>query len=246
MFYVYKLIDPRDTLPFYIGKGKSQRWRVHFTPSSKGQNPYKDAVIRNIQACGLDVIVEHIKCDSEEDALQLEQALISELGRRDINTGILTNLQNGGEGAGSGRVLSHSTRTKLSEWRQRHPYNRCVPPCGNAVVQLSFEGTVVSSFSSALAAQRATSVDATMIGRCCTGMYKTAGGFRWQYADPDQVVHRSKKLTKPVRQLTLDGEVVTIHPSIGAAARAMNTGTSYIARTAKDNGTAFGYRWSLD
>jgi len=35
MFYVYALIDPRNNKPFYVGKGKGERWKHHFRETKK-------------------------------------------------------------------------------------------------------------------------------------------------------------------------------------------------------------------
>ena len=112
MFYVYLLIDPATNIPFYVGKGKGKRYAVHFNPSTKGQNNLKDSIIRKIIDRGDVVTIKQIPCDDEATAYVLETQLITLHGRIDIGTGCLSNLQGGGEGAGSGRVLSHTTREK--------------------------------------------------------------------------------------------------------------------------------------
>lgn len=254
MFYVYKLIDPRDNLPFYVGKGKARRSRVHFNPSSKGQNPYKDAVIDNIRADGLDVVVEHIKCADEGEALALEQALIFELGRRDLNTGILTNLQNGGEGAGSGRVLSITTRTKQAQAHMGRPKSEASKALiaksharggrSSSVVQITLDGTEIARFMSSRAAAKSTGIDGSQILYCCAGKYATAGGFRWQYTSPHEVVKRSKFIKQRVGKYSIaTRELVEAYESVSAAARAMNTSTSYIARAAASGDFALGFMW---
>lgn len=86
--------------PYYIGKGKGKRAWVHQrnTPRPKDDKN----------------IIIHTKNLSEIDALNLEIELIRLYGRIDINTGILRNLTDGGEGL-SGRVFSEEHKRKISE-----------------------------------------------------------------------------------------------------------------------------------
>ena len=95
IYYVYLLIDPRNDAPFYVGKGKANRAWHHTKQVKLGRNtdnPYKDAVIRQILDEGLEpkIIIPH--SDLPEDAAyKIEERLIEELGRR-IFGGVLTNL----------------------------------------------------------------------------------------------------------------------------------------------------------
>jgi len=60
MYYIYVLIDPRDDLPFYLGKGKGNRSETHLFPSSSDQNKYKDNIIAKIHSLGLQVIIKNL------------------------------------------------------------------------------------------------------------------------------------------------------------------------------------------
>jgi hypothetical protein len=98
-FYVYTWVRQKDSAtgptgsPYYIGKGKGNRaWRKNGPKES-------DRVI--ILACGL----------LETEAFLLETKLITEYGRKDLGTGILINLTNGGDGV-SGAVQSDATKAK--------------------------------------------------------------------------------------------------------------------------------------
>lgn len=51
-FYVYGIYDPKESLPFYIGKGSDDRREGHFRSSKKGNNPHKDRKIAKIKREG--------------------------------------------------------------------------------------------------------------------------------------------------------------------------------------------------
>lgn len=97
-YYVYQYLR-EDNTPYYIGKGingrmYSKRHNVNLPPRERIK------VVRD--------------CLTEEQAHNLEIELIAKYGRKDIGTGILRNLTDGGEGT-SGYVLREDTRQKISE-----------------------------------------------------------------------------------------------------------------------------------
>jgi hypothetical protein len=116
-FYVYLLLDPRrNYLPFYVGKGKGLRAHQHLKSEAHAKvNKFKMNVIQKIRDTGLEPIIS-IWADnlSESEAFEIEMTLISRFGRRDIKTGILTNLSQGGEG-NHGRKFTEEHQRKISE-----------------------------------------------------------------------------------------------------------------------------------
>jgi hypothetical protein len=97
-FYVYAWLRP-DGTPFYIGKGCGRRaW---------------------IQNCHLQKVpsghlVRILASDlSDAEAIEWEMALIAILGRKDLGTGCLRNLTDGGEGR-MGFKTSEETKKKIS------------------------------------------------------------------------------------------------------------------------------------
>jgi len=106
MFYVYQYLRD-DSTPYYIGKGKGKRaWQPHFRSNNANMMPTDKNKIA--------IIKDNL---TEDEANLLEITLIEKYGRKDLGTGILTNLTNGGEGvSGSKRPQSaiDTQRTKIT------------------------------------------------------------------------------------------------------------------------------------
>jgi hypothetical protein len=95
-YYVYVLRDPRkDDEPFYVGKGRGNRHRHHFTKTHvKEENRHKTARIDAIEKAGLSVVVEKYRENlTEEEAYTVESELIQQWGRKSYDdNGVLTNV----------------------------------------------------------------------------------------------------------------------------------------------------------
>ena len=109
-FYVYTYVDPRNDEPFYVGKGFGFRYKRHLKPYAS--NKHVKNRIKAIRLAGFEPNIVRFYTFSEREAFDLECALISAYGRRDLGTGSLCNYTNGGDGC-SGRVgMKHSQETK--------------------------------------------------------------------------------------------------------------------------------------
>jgi len=124
IYYVYKLIDERNNLPFYIGKGKKNRAISHISRAKKWKEKnFKWSTnvnrklynkILSILDDGFDIKVLYVEKNLEETlALETEKQLILEIGIEK-----LCNLTEGGEGERKTEEVLHKMSIKRKEWLQ--------------------------------------------------------------------------------------------------------------------------------
>jgi hypothetical protein len=109
IFYTYLWLR-EDGTPYYVGKGCGCR---AFKSQGRRQNVHPPADKSR-------VLIQDFLC--EQDAFAAEIFLISYYGRKDLGTGCLVNLTEGGEGA-SGHVPSLAARQNMSaaQMGRKHP-----------------------------------------------------------------------------------------------------------------------------
>lgn len=121
IFYVYIYEDPtKENEPFYVGKGQGWRYKDHILEAMRwdglsSKNRHKLYRIRKIWNNNMNVIIRKIfHTYNEEDAFTVEKLLINMLGRRDLGTGTLLNLTDGGEGVRN-KIFSAEERKARSD-----------------------------------------------------------------------------------------------------------------------------------
>jgi hypothetical protein len=117
MFYAYVYKDPRPTKnrqAVYVGKGLGRRAWQHWEKQVR-HNPAFGNFLAVLRREGLEPIIEIVKEGLDEaDAFFEEMRLIALFGRRDLKTGTLFNLTDGGEGF-SGAVRTVEWSARISE-----------------------------------------------------------------------------------------------------------------------------------
>jgi hypothetical protein len=104
-YYTYAWLRD-DGTPYYIGKGRRNRAYSEYD-RNRNRRPPKDPSKILILKRNL----------FEEEAFKHECYMIAVFGRKDLGTGILINLTNGGDGV-SGLTMSNETKRKMSEVRK--------------------------------------------------------------------------------------------------------------------------------
>lgn len=105
--------------PFYVGKGKLNRYLDHISECKPGlklsryANMHKIRTLRKIiyESNLKPFIIKLFESADETKAFENENRIINIIGRRDLNTGSLTNLTSGGSG-GSGYIWTDELRAK--------------------------------------------------------------------------------------------------------------------------------------
>jgi hypothetical protein len=127
--YVYTLTDPRNGMPFYVGKGHGKRCEAHLDEAKyyTKRKSKKLNKIRKLMSLGMKPIITKVEENvSDAQAIDFECFLIAEM--RDIGIP-LTNMTDGGDGAQGykhteehkkyvtqlfkGRIVSEETKQKM-------------------------------------------------------------------------------------------------------------------------------------
>ena len=194
MFYVYVYRDPRpskNNQPVYVGKGTGDRDLSHWSKGSHNK-PFQDFISHLKQRGFVAPCQRVLETESEAEAFAKEVELIALYGRRNMNTGTLFNLTDGGEGA-TGAVRSAAEKEvlridSLDKW-QRPEYREKVVAAQKAV-QGTPEARALKSENSAEAWAKPDVREKRQIGikrarSSAASKAKTSAQAKAQWSDPE-------------------------------------------------------------
>jgi len=122
-FYAYIYREPNGT-PFYVGKGHGDRAYFHLT---RKDDCHLSKKLRKMQMNGETPIIEVIPALDEDHAFFLEECCIAVIGRRDLGTGPLLNLTDGGDGVSGYRWTEEQRAAQRVRLSGITPWNVGVP-----------------------------------------------------------------------------------------------------------------------
>lgn len=192
---VYRHVRLDTNEVFYIGIGTEKR------PYRKDKRSKFWKVIIDKTDYRVDIMFYDM---SWEEACEKEKELIQLYGRRDLGTGTLVNLTDGGDGTYGmthskqsrakisksllGRCVSSQTRKLLSDMRQgvsksQEHKKRISESHKIKVLQLTLDDVLVKIWDSANDAELLGGYCHSNIGKVCKGKRKTHKGYKWKYKD---------------------------------------------------------------
>jgi len=120
--YVYGIISPNGK-PFYIGKGQKFRLQYHLVEALNTNNQnLKLNIIRGLVNSNKRLNYKlYGFYNTDEHALDVEKFLILYYGRIDLNTGILTNLTDGGGPRNCSLISIEKLSSSIKNYISNHP-----------------------------------------------------------------------------------------------------------------------------
>lgn len=238
------LVVYRGEKHHFFGKTFSEEHRKRLSESHKGEKHYcygkhlPEETRRKISEA------QKGKKISEEQKALLRKA---SLGRKQSEETIKKRVR-----SLRGHPVSEETRQRIRKTK-----------VSKRIYQLSHSGELLCEWPSVTAASNASGLDRSQIRKCCKGELKTTGGFAWAYADEVNNVDMLRiseekrqrlieegirignaKQRKCVMQLTSEGVLVQVWPSLTEAAKSNGMSIAAICHCCKGiTRTSGGYNW---
>jgi len=180
MYYIYRHIRLDTNEPFYIGIGKNVNYKRAYSKNRRNKMWYN---IINKTQYEIEVLIDDI---TKLEAFAKEREFIALYGRKDLNTGILVNMTDGGDG---NMNPSKECRDKISKVmkgkkKNREHIKKVVESKQCPINQLDIYGNIIKTWNSVKIAQDTLNI--FNVSKCCKGEIKQTKGFRFEYAQKNK------------------------------------------------------------
>ena len=244
-YYLYRHVRLDKNEPFYIGIGtKGGKIQGIRTEYKRAYTTHKRSIIWKRIVAKSNYFVE-ILCESDSVLFikEREKDFIKLYGRKDLKTGTLVNLTDGGDGrlGATKTTLNNGSNLKIfSDLRKRKCY------------QYSLDGFFMKEWDSLTDIMEYFNVNSvTPISNCCKRVIHTYKGFRWFYEYKgetiDEIIYRwhNKNKQKKIAQLDkITEETIRIFNSTMDVQREFTFANTAISAAALGKvKTAYGYKW---
>lgn len=189
-YYLYRHIRLDKNEPFYIGIGVKPKKHDKTIESE-----YKRAFAKNGRNniwnkitlktdYRVDIIIEH---SNKDFVVNKEIEFIKLYGRKDLNSGILSNMTDGGEGI-KNKIVSKETRDKISKFQKgsKRTQEQCLNISKSKfikVIKLNLNGEEIEEFESLSSAAKSLNCSVGEITVCCKNQNRICHSFKWKYKD---------------------------------------------------------------
>jgi len=207
-FYVYIMLDQRkkgiwkyDNLifnnkPFYIGIGKKYRMTAHFTPYNLKNKSIKNNIINSIfnELNEYPIYYKIYSGLTYDEAIKKETDIIQHFGKIKDDTGILSNLTDGGDGISG---FNHKEKYKQSLQKKVYQYN--------------LNGEFIKEWKSLKSVIEYYGMSGGGGIRLSTKTNAHCYGFLWSYIKKDKLKkHKSKNTPKYVYSIYLKDKLIRV------------------------------------
>jgi hypothetical protein len=217
---------------FYIGIGKA----IKRAYSKKSRSLYWVSVAKKY-GYTVDILCSDI---TWEDACELEQLLIQEYGRKDLGLGNLVNMTDGGEGC-INTICNEKTRQKIREKMKGNTF--CL---GNKLSEDTKDKIRVASKNRSVEHRKKLSLASK--GNTYNLGNKHSEESRIKMSESHNgkkhTLHTKAKTSKPIRQMSLEGELIKEWYGVRGAALELGFDSSCISKCCRGEiSTAYKYKW---
>lgn len=176
--YIHYRLDRNEI--FYVGVGTRTKTDFKYNKYTRAYSRYKrskfwKAIVDLNPDYKINIVYES---DNHSEIINKEVELIKLYGRRDLRTGTLCNLTDGGEGV-IGFIFNDELREKwsiLSKQRAKFSWEN---HSSKKVYQYNLNGEFIKEWFCKEDVKRELGFNPTGINACCKGRAKTAFNFQW-------------------------------------------------------------------